>query len=222
MEAERKAHTTEEEETVSERIRKCAELRHERIQRLSKIMGYNEALARQDEELSDYELKCQFEGALHMTPELRYQRRKDNWLHHESCWFMRRFTTIPPLTEYDGYGCTADGCIPSCRYYAPSGRIENDEIIQLEEEELKREKELRAAEYRMLGFKPDDSDDTKRKRWEEIHDLESRILHEKLEYMHQTQHIGPSQERLKAIENDAWAEFYKSKNKNTEQQQQSQ
>jgi hypothetical protein len=203
------------EETDSEKIWKCAELRHARVMKLAEVMGYDEALSWQRDGITEYELKCELEGAFRVPPEVRYQNKKKRWLWHESSWWMRRFTTIPPLTEYDGQGCNdITGCVPDCRFYEPTGRIEDDELIKQEEEENKKEKEMIEAEYRILGFNDNDSDDVRRQKWQEIHKLRSRILDEKLEYMHQTQHVGPSRERLKEIETTAWAEFYNNKNNN--------
>ena len=71
----------------------------------------------QDE--SDYYLKMN----LRMSPEERYQRKKEAWYFHESSWYMRR------SNGYDGYGCNNGECIPECRYYPEFGRIEDEEII---------------------------------------------------------------------------------------------
>jgi hypothetical protein len=141
---------------------------------------------------------------------------------NKNTWWMRRFTTMPPLTDYDGQGCNDTGCIPECRFFAETGRIDDSEITKLKEEENKKEKELIEAEYRILGFNDDDSDDVKRAKWAEIHELKRRILKEKSEYLEQRQHTWQSCDDLKAIEDAAWTEFYKSKNNNTEQLQQSQ
>ena len=159
-----KKDSEEREETDSEKIKKCADLRHERIMKLAETMGYDEALSWQRDGIADYELKYELECALRLPPDRRYHSLKKRWLWHESSWWMRRFTTIPPLTGFDGYGCNDTGCIPSCRFFEPTGRIEDSELIKLEEEENKKEKEMIEAEYRMLGFNDDDTDDAKRQK----------------------------------------------------------
>jgi hypothetical protein len=204
----------DEEETESQKIRKCAQLRHARVMKLVEIMGYNEALSWQRDGISQYELNCELTPSLEYTPERRYQNFKERWLWHPSSWFMRRFTTFPPLTDYDGLGCNENGCIPECRFYEPIGRIEDDEYRKLKEKEHQKEQELIQAKYRLLGFNDDDTDETKKQKWDEIHKVKSGILKQTSEYLEQRQHSWQSCEDLKAIEDAAWAEFYKSKNTN--------
>lgn len=80
------------------------------------------------------------------SPEQRYQKRKKDWQWHESSWWMRRNTTTPPLTGYDGYGCSGEhGCIPSCRFYPETGRIEDEEVIA-EWEEVRRKRDATTRE----------------------------------------------------------------------------
>jgi hypothetical protein len=207
-------HSTEREETDIQKIWKCAELRHERIMKLAEVMGYEEALSWQRDGITDYELNWELECALRVSPERRYQSLKDRWLWHEPSWWMRRFTTLPPLTDYDWQGCNNTGCIPSCRFYEATGTIEDSKLIKLEQEEHNKEEELIEAKYRMLGFNENDSDDVKRQKWAEIHELKSRIIKQKSEYLEQRQHSWQSCDDLKAIEDAAWAELYKSKNNN--------
>ena len=76
----------------------------------------------QDE--SDYYLKMK----LRMSPEERYQRKKEAWYFHESSWYMRHDN------GYDGQGCNNGECIPDCRYYSKYGRIEDEEVIQQNKE----------------------------------------------------------------------------------------
>lgn len=213
MKAEgKKGKRKEGQETDSDKERKCAELRHARVMKLAEVMGYDEALSHWRENITAYELDWELQKALCVPPETRYQSLKKRWLWHESSWFMRRFTTTLPLTGYDGQGCNSTGCIPKCRFFEPIGWIEDDELKRLEEEEHKKEKEMIEARYRIMGFNDDDSDDIKRAKWAEIHELKSRILKQKLEYLEQRQHIGQSCDDLNAIEDAAWAEFYKTKN----------
>jgi hypothetical protein len=35
-----------------------------------------------------------------------------------------------PHNGYDGFGCTGQSCIPECRFYPETGRIEDSEVIQ--------------------------------------------------------------------------------------------
>lgn len=78
--------STKEEETDNEKIWKCAELRHERIMKFAEVMGYEEALSWQRDEITDYELKWELECALCVPPQSRYQSLKNRWLWHESSW----------------------------------------------------------------------------------------------------------------------------------------
>jgi hypothetical protein len=66
--------------------------------------------------------------ALAVSPEDRYQDRKEMVWFHESNWSMRG------LNADDGYGCGSHNnggkCIPQCRYYNEDGRIEDIEVIE--------------------------------------------------------------------------------------------
>jgi hypothetical protein len=68
----------------------------------------------------DYALKVK----LRISPEKRYQDRKEPWYFHQSSWYMRK------ANGYDGEGCTEHGCMPDCRYYSETGRIEDEEVIR--------------------------------------------------------------------------------------------
>jgi hypothetical protein len=76
----------------------------------------------QDE--SDYYLKMN----LRISPEERYQHKKDAWYFHESSWCMRH------NNGYDGHGCNNGECVPECRYYPEFGRIEDEEFIHRHKE----------------------------------------------------------------------------------------
>ena len=166
----------EREETDSEKEWKCAELRHERVMKLAEIIGYEEALSHWRDGITDYELKWELKKALRVPPEVRYQRRREEYLGHESCWTARKIKT-----GYDGYGCNQfTGCISSCRFYPATGRIEDSAIIKEHEERNKKEKERREEEKRKLGFNDSDNDDIKKQRWQEIQELKSRILDQQL------------------------------------------
>jgi len=86
----------------------------------------------QDE--SDYYLKMN----LRMSPEGRYQRKKEAWYFHHSSWYMRH------NDGYDGYGCNNGECIPECRFYSKFGRIEDEEVIQRQKEIEERYKKRNA------------------------------------------------------------------------------
>ena len=55
------------------------------------------------------------------------------WYSHPSSWYVR-----VPHNGYDGFGCTGQGCIPECRFYPRTGRIEDSEVIQMHREHEKR------------------------------------------------------------------------------------
>jgi hypothetical protein len=67
-------------------------------------------------------------------PAQRYQDEKEEPLFHDSSWDVRG------LDGYDGQGCNQfTGCVPGCRYYEPTGRVEFEEI-EARIEEYKRKK----------------------------------------------------------------------------------
>lgn len=112
--------TEEREETESEYIRKCAELRHARVLEYEKIMTTTEALHLCWCMSTDYEIGEPFE--LQLLAEERYQRRKKDWAHHDTSWFMRK------VSMNDENSCNYLRCIPDCRFYLNEGRIEDDEV----------------------------------------------------------------------------------------------
>ena len=63
-----------------------------------------------------------------VTPEQRYQVKKREWFSHNSStgtWYV-----WANKTRYDNEGCcSSDKCVPECRFYQETGRIEDDEII---------------------------------------------------------------------------------------------
>jgi hypothetical protein len=71
-------------------------------------------------------------------PAVRYQQDKEEWWFHPSSWYMR------DVDGYDGKGCNDGVCVPECRYFAPTGRVEFEEVqreLQKYEEEKKTEEE---------------------------------------------------------------------------------
>ena len=63
---------------------------------------------------------------LRHTPEQIYQEQKMSLLDHDSSFLIRG------LDKYDGKGCNQfSGCVPECRYYPETGRIEISENIRV-------------------------------------------------------------------------------------------
>jgi hypothetical protein len=218
---EKKGIVTEEEETQSQKIRKCAELRQERIRQMTEIMGsYEEALSWHHYGLTPYELDCELEPSASYPLEQRYLNFKQRWLDHPTSWWARRFDSYPPLVEFDGKGCNKDGCVEGCRFYQETGTVDDDEFRKLQLEKYELEQAQMEAHLTLLGFEDDDTYETKKQKWDEIRKVKNRIGEEQRAYLEQRQHGWQSCDDLKRIEDDAWAEFYKSKNKdyNAEQQ----
>ena len=80
------------------------------------------------ESITQDELDFYLKMSLRMPPEERYQHKKKAWYFHESSWYMRHDK------GYDGQGCNNGICIPECRYYPKSGRIEDEEVIRRHKE----------------------------------------------------------------------------------------
>jgi hypothetical protein len=71
-------------------------------------------------------------------PAVRYQQDKEEWWFHPSSWYMR------DVDGFDGKGCNNGVCVPECRYFAPTGRLEFEEVeaeLQKYKEEKKAKKE---------------------------------------------------------------------------------
>jgi hypothetical protein len=66
----------------------------------------------------DYYLKC----ALEVSPEERYQHRKEAYYFHE-------FYVEGRNGFGDDSSCAYGKCVPQCRYYPQEGRIEDSEVI---------------------------------------------------------------------------------------------
>ena len=76
-----------------------------------------------DHSITEEELDFILKRELWLSPEERYQAEKTNFLFHDLSCYMR------DLGEED-YGCTGAGCIPECRFYPETGRIEDAEVIE--------------------------------------------------------------------------------------------
>jgi hypothetical protein len=128
-EAESKLPIEEEhKDTPSEYIHKCAQLREARIKEYQE-MGVPDYdvyhlcyLMSSDYEIGDKPYELQF------TPEERYQREKKNWQAHETAWCNRN------LPMSDENSCNYKRCVPQCKYFPETGRIEDDVIIKEFEE----------------------------------------------------------------------------------------
>ena len=74
---------------------------------------------------------------LKVSPEERYQHAKKHWYSHElSYWHQTRDKNtgkaVDTIKEYGCglYGNSPKGCVKECRYYNPTGRIEDSEVIE--------------------------------------------------------------------------------------------
>jgi hypothetical protein len=77
------------------------------------------------DEVTDEEIDYYKKKALQVPPEKRYQAAKKHPTSHPSSWTSRGIKT-----GYDGKGCNQfTGCVPECRFYPETGRIEDDEVI---------------------------------------------------------------------------------------------
>jgi hypothetical protein len=63
---------------------------------------------------------------LKVPPEDRYRAMKEAWYFHPTSWYMRR----KDGGGYDGIGCNGKACVPECKFYPQTGRIEDSEVIQ--------------------------------------------------------------------------------------------
>jgi hypothetical protein len=102
-----------------------AKLREARAKKTASAVG----LTYEDvyDTITQEELDWWLRQKLKVSPEDRYQDKKKHWYLHESSWYVR-----VPHNGYDGKGCDSShgGCIPECRFYPKTGRIENLEVIQ--------------------------------------------------------------------------------------------
>jgi hypothetical protein len=116
-------------ETDSEIEARFAKLREARAKKTDAFGGktYEDVWDNITEEEEEYYRQKRREE----DPAVRYQRNKAEWWLHPSCWYMRG------LRAYDGKGCNAGVCVPECRYFAPTGRVEFEEV----EEEIRKYKE---------------------------------------------------------------------------------
>jgi hypothetical protein len=106
--------------------------RHARAKKTAPAIGltYEDVYDTITQEELDWELRQQ----LKVSPEERYQHGKYHWYSHPSSWYKR-----VPHNGYDGKGCNQyTGCIPECRFYPETGRIEDSEVIQKHREREKR------------------------------------------------------------------------------------
>jgi hypothetical protein len=134
-------------ETDAEIERRFAELQRARAkERYGPVRTGDNLLTYVDlwDEVTDEEIDYYMRKALEVPPEQRYQIAKKNPPYHESTWTSRGIHNEKTDYEYDtsrgyyvrkpGYngekGCNKNtGCVPDCRFYPPTGRIEGDEVI---------------------------------------------------------------------------------------------
>jgi hypothetical protein len=102
-----------------------AKLREARAKKTASAVG----LTYEDvyDTITQEELDWWLRQKLKVSPEDRYQDKKKHWYLHESSWYLR-----VPHNGYDGKGCDSShgGCVPECRFYPKTGRIEDLEVIQ--------------------------------------------------------------------------------------------
>lgn len=84
-----------------------------------------------DRRITQDELDYWLKRELRIPPEERYQREKKNWLFHDCSYYMR------DLGSFDKSCCNSSRCVPECRYYPESGRIEDEEVIAEHNERVK-------------------------------------------------------------------------------------
>jgi hypothetical protein len=98
--------------------------RHARAKKTAPAIGltYEDVYDTITQEELDWELRQH----LKVSPEERYQHGKYHWHSHPSSWYVR-----VPHNGYDGQGCNQfTGCVPECRFYPETGKIEDFEVIQ--------------------------------------------------------------------------------------------
>ena len=121
--------------SIGEEPPRFAYYRHYRIQN-SKDEWRKKTLEAAYDSITQDELDFSLKRKLRISPEQRYQQKKENWLFHDSSYYARG------LEAYDGFGCNQfTDCVPECRYYPKLGSIEDEEVIkehrELEEEHRK-------------------------------------------------------------------------------------
>jgi hypothetical protein len=124
----------ERQETHSEKIRKFV---YYRMARAKKTLADGVTKTYEDvwDKITKEELDFYLREALDIPPEDRYQHRRRHPTTHESSWVRRGLWH----TGYDGKGCNQfTGCVPECRYYPETGRIEDEEIINEYEKEVEK------------------------------------------------------------------------------------
>jgi hypothetical protein len=95
--------------------------------------------------ITQEELDWQLRQQLKVSPEDRYQHEKKHWYSHELSYLhqIKDENTGKYVDIIKEYGCgryenNPRGCVPECRYYSPTGRIEDSEVIQRHRELEKR------------------------------------------------------------------------------------
>jgi hypothetical protein len=196
--AEQKAHiTTEEENPDREKARKCEELRQARIKKLMEVTGrdYFEALPYADDGITQFELDWDLEKKLQVPPEVRYQRKKQRWHIHETSWCQRK------VSMSDESCCNYYRCVPSCRFFEATGRVEDDEVIKEHNGYWERSKRYYDKERRIINLPR-----------EERRKLNRIISERREDYSRETQHGGWTFEKYEAIKTAVYNDYFNSRN----------
>jgi hypothetical protein len=96
--------------------------RRKRIEQSSDQYRKQTLLAAYDSITQD-ELDYSLKRKLRISPEQRYQRDKASFLFHDLSCYMKGLSD-------EEYGCDGAGCVPECRFYSATGRIEDEEVIR--------------------------------------------------------------------------------------------
>jgi hypothetical protein len=97
--------------------------------------------------ITQEELDWSLRQQLKVSPEERYQDKKKHWYSHELSYWHQTILhdTGKAVDTIKEYGCGKSNvkveggwCVPECRYYPQTGRIEDSEVIQKHREREKR------------------------------------------------------------------------------------
>jgi hypothetical protein len=105
-----------------------SDYRHARLKKTAPALALDgEGFTCEDvyDTITQEELDWDLRQQLKVSPEDRYAHGKYHWYAHPSSWGVR-----VPHRGYDGQGCTGKACVPECRFYNKTGRIEDSEVIQ--------------------------------------------------------------------------------------------
>lgn len=141
------------------------------------------------DEVTDEEIDFELRKHLEVPPERRYQLAKKYPPYHEIGWTSRHIHNESTGWVFDpnrkhyvripGYfvdkGCTKEtGCVPDCRFYPETGRIEDDELVQLYEKwkrdrdsiTLEEKREARQKVHNYMLIYDDDTPEQAKQRYQ--------------------------------------------------------